>query len=426
MTDPKNNVFSHLTCPVDASPLELTVLERDAQGRPETGLLLGKTRLYPMILGIPRLIADDTRGPLVAMLQRGDFDAAADLALSWPDKNLSNRVQRKLSKLLLRVAPRLKMAHMIAAGLSTGRSLRASGGTVEDMLHNLESGIFVDWLLHRFSARTFKPLMTLSSLLRPNDLVLDVGGGFGHGAWVLSNHVPPEQIVMVDSVFAHLHVARTRMVQGAHCVAADVSHGLPFDGVAFDSVVMSDTFHFVPDQHQLAGEVMRLLSPQGRLILSQIHNGLIPDEFTGSPRSPQGYLDLFPDLQCAIMPNSDLLRMYAEELPLNIAKETDLKSLEHVSELSLIADRDGSVLTNHAPPLVDTRNLHLASVLTETENGQLEPNTHISEIVCRFLDWPVCANLTATDVLEGDAQQYARSGATVSAPEHYFGLQKDR
>ena len=418
MTDLKTDVFAHLTCPVDASPLDLTVLERDAQGRPKTGLLLGQRRLYPLILGIPRLIADDTRGPLVAMLQRGEFDAAADLALSWPDKNLLNRVQRKLSKLLLRVGPRLKMTQKIAALLSTGRSLRETGGTVEDMLHNLESGIFVDWLLHRFSARTFKPLMTLSSLLRPNDLVLDVGGGFGHGAWVLSNHVPTEQIVMVDSVFAHLHVARTRMVPGAQCVAADVSHGLPFDGVDFDSVVMSDTFHFVPDQQKLAGDVMRLLSQQGRLILSQIHNGLIPDEFTGLPRSPQGYLDLFPDLHCAIMRNADLLKIYAEGTALEIPQTTDHSSVEQVAELSLIADRDGSVLTKHAPPLVDTRNLHLASVLVRTEHGQVQANTRISEIVCRFLDRPSRAHVTAAS--RGDQEDRARSGVFVSVPDLYF------
>ncbi|MEO9518221.1 MAG: class I SAM-dependent methyltransferase [Paracoccaceae bacterium] len=420
MTDLKTDVFAHLTCPVDASPLDLTVLERDAQGRPKTGLLLGQRRLFPLILGIPRLIADDTRGPLVAMLQRGEFDAAADLALSWPDKNLSNRVRRKLSKLLLRVAPRLTMSQKIAALLSTGRSLRETGGTVEDMLLNLESGIFVDWLLHRFSARTFKPLMTLSSLLRPNDLVLDVGGGFGHGAWVLSNHVPPEQIVMVDSVFAHLHVARTRMVPGAQYVAADVSHGLPFDGVAFDSVVMSDTFHFVPDQRQLAGDVMRLLSKQGRLILSQIHNGLIPDEFTGSPRSPQGYLDLFPDLKCSIMQNADLLKMYAEGTALEIPQTTDHSSVEQVAELSLIADRDGSVMTTHAPPLVDTRNLHLASLLMKSKQGKLEPNTRISEIVCRFLDRPNCAHVTVSEASRDDQEERARSGIFVSVPERYF------
>ena len=420
MTHPHIDILPSLTCPVDGSPLVLKVLGRDAQDRPETGLLQGKTNTYPMILGIPRLIADATRVPLVAMLQRGDFDAAADLALSWPDKNLSNRMRRKASKLLLRAAPRLATAHQLAARLSTGRILRDFDGTIETLLHTLQSGMFVDWLLHRFSARTFRPLMTLSGLVRPTDLVLDIGGGFGHGAWVLSNQVPPEQIVMVDSVFAHLYVARSRMVPGVCCVAADVSHGLPFGDITFDAIVMSDTFHFVPNQRQLATGVMRVLSEQGRLILSQIHNGLIPDEFTGSPRSPQGYLDLFPDLHCTIMPNSELLGAYAEGAPLNIPKVTDLKSLEQVAELSLIADRDGSVLTQHAPPPVDTRNMHIASVLAETANQALVPNDQISEVVRRFIAWPQCANLTVPAVSKDDPQKHARSGVYVSVPERYF------
>ncbi len=413
-------ILSTLICPKDGSALTPEILQTDAQGRPESGFLIGKTQTYPLVLGIPRLIDDNVCGPLVAMIKRGDTQGAADLALSWPDKNLSNRVRRKLTKIILGAASGVPLAQKAAASLSTGRRLQQSTGSVESMLRELQSGFFIDWLLHRFNARTFRPLMSFTTLLRPNDMVLDVGGGFGHGAWVLSGRVNPEQIVMMDSVFSHLHVARTRMVPGVTCVAADVDQGLPISDIMFDAVVMSDTFHFVANQKRLAQDVTRVLSKQGRLILSQLHNGLIQAEFSGSPRSPQGYLELFPDLQRVIVRNTDVQKSFAEGTPLVLPSQTDFYAVDRTSELSLIADRDGQVLTQHPAAAIDTRNLRLASVLRQSDQGMITLNTDIAEVVQNFLEWPDCTDLTASKISDRSAEENVRSGVLVSVPSGYF------
>ncbi|MGB3555983.1 MAG: methyltransferase domain-containing protein [Jannaschia sp.] len=424
MTNDCADSFADLTCPQTGNSLRLEPIAGT-----DAGLLIGGGIPYPMIHGIPRLIDDGARKALVALLRIGDLDRASAIALSWPDRALGNRVRRKAGTALLRVAPGHPAVQRLASALSTGRSLRDDHASVEAMLRHLRSGLFADWILHRFSARTFRPLMALSRLVRPGDRVLDVGGGFGHGAWTLSNHVAPDRITLVDSVFSHLHVARKRMVPGIRAVAADVNQGLPFVGPAFDTIVMSDTFHFVPDPHRLAAEVDRLLTADGRLILSQLHNGLIPAEYAGHPRSPAGYLDLFPNLNPVMLDNADILQTLRTGAPLAIRRPFDLDTLAHTAEISLVADRTGDLTADYPDPNLSCRNPRIASILSNGPDGRLRSRDDLGPVLSAFIDWPDAETLgdaTRDDLYRaiqsgGEALKTAwRAGLVVDTPPDYF------
>lgn len=404
--------ISNLLCPMDGSWLRAEPIA----GPLDAGLLVGDAMVYPVIFGIPRLTNDTARAPLVAMLRRGDIDAAGDLALAWPDKGLANRLRRKASSVLLRAAPGLALAQRAAAHLSTGRRVRHPAPSVEQLLRHQHSGFFTDWLLHRFTARTFKPLIPLSRLIAPTDRVLDIGGGLGHGAWVLSARVPPARITLVDAVFSHLYVAKSRMVPGTAAIAADAGQRMPFQDNAFDCIVMSDTFHFVPDQPRLASDAQRLLAPGGRLILSQIHNGLIRAAYTGHARSPQGYLDLFPSLKRSLITNTTLLAAERFGEDLDLTQVGHSKRVETEAELSLVADFDGASFQVYPAGPPDLRNPQLASVLVRNADGTFGRRTDISPIVSPFLDWPDPTILTATV----DPEKHVRHGARISVPHGYL------
>ena len=414
--------FNDLTCPATGARLRSERLEAEGMY-----LLHGPKHVFPVICGIPRLILDEARAAIVARLRSGDWEAATKIALSWPDKNLSNRVRRKLSKVLLRNLPGLAIAHQGAALLSTGTPLLNNSGSTQELLERLQSGFFVDWLIHRFCARTFKPLRALSRVLRPTDQVLDIGGGFGHGAWEICAHVPEGQITLVDEVFSHLFLAKTQMVPGIRAVAADLNNGVPFAGRSFDAIIMSDTFHFVDAQQQLVEDCERLLSTDGRIILSQIHNGLIGGEFTGNPRSPQGYMALFANLRTRLYRNRDLLSDLAEGAELRLNRQTDLPELEADAELSMVADRTGNVFTALGEPAKTPRNPRLSSLLMKSTDGGLTRRDTIHEIVQPFLDYPpqdLLSTLRHDDVMAAivakDCADLIRAGVVVDVPPNYF------
>lgn len=290
-----------LRCPATGAELGF-------EGRSDTlGLLVGGNGPYPVLLGVPRIVDDALRAPLVALIRAGRQAEAERLAMQWPSRRLASRVRRRATLELARLVGGSARLAAPVARLSEGDRLLRDAPSLAALVRANTDPLIAEWLMHRFCARTFLPLVALSQALGPADRVLEVGSGIGHSSFVLSRRVPAGNILGLDNVFAHLVLARRWNTPGAVFVCADVEAPLPLVAGCFDAVVMSDTFHFVRAQERLAAETARVLSADGQVILSRIHNAELPDDYPGQARRVEEYEALFAAFAPRLIRNDRLL-----------------------------------------------------------------------------------------------------------------------
>jgi ubiquinone/menaquinone biosynthesis C-methylase UbiE len=105
-----------------------------------------------------------------------------------------------------------------------------------------------------------EPLRSLLALSKDCRL-LDAGGGTGRVSAVLRPLV--KEAVVADVSAPMLRHAAEKGLPGV-CAAAE---DLPFRPESFERIIMVDAFHHVLDQARTVGELWRLLSPDGRLVI---------------------------------------------------------------------------------------------------------------------------------------------------------------
>ncbi|MQS06333.1 class I SAM-dependent methyltransferase [Streptomyces alkaliphilus] len=120
--------------------------------------------------------------------------------------------------------------------------------------------------------------------------VLDVGCGAGHhAAGFLARGA---EVVGVDGSAALLRHARARLGEGVELRLHDLEQPLDFLGDAsFDDVVCALMIHHITHRSQLLSELLRVLRPGGRLLLSTTHPTADWLHFEGSYHSSE-WVDL--------------------------------------------------------------------------------------------------------------------------------------
>jgi demethylmenaquinone methyltransferase/2-methoxy-6-polyprenyl-1,4-benzoquinol methylase len=103
----------------------------------------------------------------------------------------------------------------------------------------------------------FLDLLSLSA----DSLILDAGGGTGRVAAAF--HGRNARFVIADPSLGMLRRASAKGLM-AVCSPAET---LPFCNESFSRIIMVDAFHHVHDQERVARELMRLLTPGGRILV---------------------------------------------------------------------------------------------------------------------------------------------------------------
>jgi ubiquinone/menaquinone biosynthesis C-methylase UbiE len=97
----------------------------------------------------------------------------------------------------------------------------------------------------------------------PGHRLLDVGGGTGRVTSVLVERV--RQACIVDVSVGMLMEARGKGL----CAYRGEAEHLPFRDAAFDRILIVDAFHHFADWALAAAELLRVLSPSGRIVVEE-------------------------------------------------------------------------------------------------------------------------------------------------------------
>ncbi len=103
--------------------------------------------------------------------------------------------------------------------------------------------------------------------LRDSDRVLDVGCGTAALFEMISAKHPTLEMAGVDLCPEMLGVARKKLNGRASLFAARASR-LPFRSGYFDIIVSCNAFHFFPNPEECLAEFVRVLRPEGSLVIT--------------------------------------------------------------------------------------------------------------------------------------------------------------
>jgi uncharacterized protein YbaR (Trm112 family) len=328
-----------LRCPFCGT--RLSIVENEALvragGRIEQGVLGCECCAFPIVAGIPVLIADDLTRDAMHALEAGRRDEALFMLLGLTG------VRADSFRALLE---------------------RRSPSTYRDALALLSLDAEGTWFVHRFSDPTY---IMIEGLLRAIGLhqavvagrALDLCGGSGHVTRVLTGlqsgrAVPSPGTVLADLFFWKLWLAKCFVSPTSACVCCDANHPLPFAPDVFSVIVLADAFPYVWHKRLAAGEIVRLAGPDGVVVMPHLHSALGDNFSAGNTLTPGAYRDLFAQHQPRLFSDQRLLNDLLAERVVDLRNDVTLAELGSESSFTLIASRHADLFRRYNLPAAQT------------------------------------------------------------------------
>ena len=272
-----------LRCPFCGT--EVSIVENDALAREgariDAGVLGCECCAFPVVAGIPVMMADETTQRALHALEAGRGDEALFGLLGLSDDTAR---QERLRVLMTQEAATYRDA-------------------LDLLCHDAAGTCF----LYRFTDPTF---VTAEALLRAigrqqwpvQGRTLDLCGGSGHLTRVLSGLGPPGRAlvpgtVLADVYFWKLWLASRFTAPDSGPVCCDANHPLPFARGTFSTVVLADAFPYIWHKRLLAEEMMRLAGTDGVVVIPHLHSALGDNFSAGDTLTPAAYHALFEPIE---------------------------------------------------------------------------------------------------------------------------------
>lgn len=146
--------------------------------------------------------------------------------------------------------------------------------------------------IHGYSREEQRRLVDQAAVLAPAvfaglDLcacrsLVEIGCGVGAELLQIRERAPRALLTGVDLSASHLAAARRLLAGGigrgdVRLVQADAS-ALPFAAASFDTAMTIWTLEHVPDPRRVMAEALRVLTPDGRLVCTEVENGTLAFE----------------------------------------------------------------------------------------------------------------------------------------------------
>ncbi len=177
--------------------------------------------------------------------------------------------------------------------------------------------------------RVWKRYLALLSRLRPGGKVLDIAGGTGDIAKLLSKEVGPTgEVWLTDINGSMLGVGRDRMLdQGLMLPVAQCdAEKLPFPSAYFDLVTVAFGLRNMTHKEEALAEMLRVLKPGGRLMVLEFSKVWKPL----TPLYDLYSFQLLPRMGQLVAQDSDSYRYLAESIRMHPDQETLKGMMESV------------------------------------------------------------------------------------------------
>jgi uncharacterized protein YbaR (Trm112 family)/SAM-dependent methyltransferase len=331
--------FSRLRCPFCGTRLQL--VENDALDRRgdvvHGGVIGCECCAFPVVDGIPVLMADDTARAAIVALESGDAARALDVMLGLD-------------------GPR---AEAFRALTSSG-----SAATYRALVDVLSPDAEGTYFVYRFSDPTFLMAEAVLTALAADTRtvggwVLDVCGGSGHLTRVLmrlqgAQGTTGSRTALADVFYWKLWLARQVTAPMCHPVCCDANDPLPFEPAAFSMAVLSDAFPYIWHKRLLAGELMRATGPDGVVVLPHLHSADGWNFSQGMALTPRAYADLFEPMTPRMFRDRDLLDGVLDRGVMDLATPIAPDAFGDTPSVTLVAGRrvetvEPFALPSHGP-----------------------------------------------------------------------------
>jgi uncharacterized protein YbaR (Trm112 family)/SAM-dependent methyltransferase len=325
-----DDMLDLLRCPFCGTRLSL--VENDALVRAgrriESGVLGCECCAFPIVAGIPVLIADDTTREAMHTLEAGRGEEALFALLGLDD-----------------------------ARANAFRALLARGtqATYRDALAILSLDAEGICFIYRLSDPTYLMIEALLQALGQQSWtvagrVLDLCGGSGHLTRALARLGPAAGTVLADVYFWKLWLATRFTSPECEPVCCDANQPLPFRPDTFSMVLLADAFPYIWHKRLLAEEMMRLAGPDSVVVMPHLHNALGENFSAGNALTPTAYRDLFAPLQPRLFSDEGLFAQVLEHRAVDLTLDASPADLGAESSLTLIASRRADLFRRYEVP----------------------------------------------------------------------------
>jgi uncharacterized protein YbaR (Trm112 family)/SAM-dependent methyltransferase len=318
-----------LRCPFCGT--RLTLVDNDALvQRAETidsGVLGCECSAFPIVAGIPVMIADDTTRSAMHAMEAGRRDEALLTLLG-----LEGARARAFTELLSR------------------EDELTYGAAIAVLSPDAEGTYFV----YRFSDPTYVMAETVLEGVTQNEWtvagrVLDMCGGSGHLTRVLERLSPGGGSVLADVFFWKLWLAKQFTAPSCVPICCDANNPLPFARDSFSMVVLSDAFPYIWHKRLLADEMMRVAGHSGTIVMPHLHSALGENVSAGMPLTPAAYRDLFAPMQPRLFSDQSLLDAAIARGAVDLSSDVSSDGLAGQPSLTLIASTRRQVFRRYEP-----------------------------------------------------------------------------
>jgi SAM-dependent methyltransferase len=299
-----------------------------AGDRIESGVLGCECCAFPVVAGIPVMIADDPTREAMHLLEAGQGEAALFTLLGL-DGGCAEAFR----------------------GLLAGGARATYQEALALLCRDAEGTCFV----YRFSDPTYVMAEALLQAIgrpsrTPAGRSLDLCGGTGHLTRVLIGLRPAGGTVLADLFFWKLWLARRFTAPQCEPVCCDANQPLPFAREAFSLVVLADAFPYIWHKRLLADEMMRLTVSDGLIVMPHLHSALGENFSAGNTLTPAAYRDLFAPRRPRLFSDELLLTQVLERRVVDLTHDASPADLGTEPSLTLVAGGRADVFQRYELP----------------------------------------------------------------------------